>query len=281
MNRLSGSTKAPAAKAQNRPGAVSDAILSADRPREKGKRLADNSNNSDGTGLAGGAGAPGATGAPVQTNDPAALTTEALNEHALDAHPLDAIQDESPEAIPGAPAGRTANAAEGGADARPAILDAASGGNAKGSGADDSAADGNGTNGSSSNGASGADALGVVVPQPELSEALSSDVDGEAPHKDVPGGRAYEIIFIGQPSDADANEASTMRLRAMIEDGGGAIDNVRTSETRRLAYPIAGQIEGVYVVVNTRFEASHIPELDRFFKLEESVLRHMILREES
>ncbi len=229
--------------------------------------MADNSNNSDGTGLAGGAGAPGATGAPVQTNDPAALTTEALSEHALDTHPLDTIHAESPEAIPGAPAGRTADAAEGGADARPAILDAASAG-------------GN-TNGSSSNGALSADASGVVVPQPELSEALSSDADGEAPRKDVPGGRSYEIIFIGQPSDADANEVSTARLRAMIEDGGGAIDNVRTSETRRLAYPIAGQIEGVYVVVNARFEASHIPELDRFFKLEESVLRHMILREES
>lgn len=242
-----------------------------------------NSNNSDGTGLAGGAGAPGATGAPVQTNNPAALTTEALNEHALDAHPLDAIQSESGEAIPGAPAARTANAAEGGADARPAILDAASSGSADvaGSGGN-STGSSNGSNGAAATGAAATGAAGIITPQPELNEALSpaAGANGQAPRKEVPGGRAYEIIFIGQPGDADASEAATARLRAMIEGGGGAIDNVRTSETRRLAYPIASQIEGVYVVVNTRFEASHIPELDRFFKLEEAVLRHMILKEE-
>jgi small subunit ribosomal protein S6 len=69
-------------------------------------------------------------------------------------------------------------------------------------------------------------------------------------------------------------------VRALIEGSDGAIDHVRTSETRRLAYPIKKQNEGVYVVVNARFQKEMNLELDRFMKLEESVLRHMILRVE-
>jgi small subunit ribosomal protein S6 len=125
----------------------------------------------------------------------------------------------------------------------------------------------------------------IITPQPELNDALSQSAssqtaDADAPRKDVPGGRSYEIIFIGRADDSDATEATTQRLRDMIESGDGAVDNVRTSETRRLAYTIDKQIEGVYIVVNARFTTEHIPEINRFFKLEESVLRHMILREE-
>lgn len=119
----------------------------------------------------------------------------------------------------------------------------------------------------------------VIAPQPELSESLSPASE-ETPRQEVEGGRAYEIIFITRAGDADATETSIGRMRAMIEATGGAIDNVRTSEVRRLAYPIAREIEGVYTVVNTRFANQNLSELDRFFKLEESVLRHMILRDE-
>jgi small subunit ribosomal protein S6 len=69
-------------------------------------------------------------------------------------------------------------------------------------------------------------------------------------------------------------------LREQIEGNGGAVDNVRTSETRRLAYPISKEIEGIYTVVNARFVTDRIAEIDRFFKLEEAVLRHMILKQE-
>jgi small subunit ribosomal protein S6 len=119
------------------------------------------------------------------------------------------------------------------------------------------------------------------VPQPELNEALSTPVvEEEVPRKEVPGGRAYEIIYIARAGDPAAVEATAERVRALIEGSDGAIDHVRTSETRRLAYPIKKQNEGVYVVVNARFQKEMNLELDRFMKLEESVLRHMILRDE-
>ncbi len=126
------------------------------------------------------------------------------------------------------------------------------------------------------------DSPNIIIPQPELGASLReqpSENNGE--RREVEGGRAYEIIFITRAGNADATEASIGRLRSMIETDGGALDNVRTSEVRRLAYAIKREIEGVYTVVNARFQSQHLSEIDRFFKLEESVLRHMILREEA
>lgn len=122
------------------------------------------------------------------------------------------------------------------------------------------------------------------VPQPELNEALAPPAavaePEAAPRKEVPGGRAYEIIYITRSGDPAAVETTGERVRALIEGSDGAVDHVRTSETRRLAYPIKKQTEGVYVVVNARFQKEINLELDRFMKLEESVLRHLILRDE-
>lgn len=105
---------------------------------------------------------------------------------------------------------------------------------------------------------------------------------GEAPteKKEVANGRSYEIVVIVRNSQEDDLEAITVRMRELIEAGEGAIDNIRTSEARRLAYPIEKETEGRYVVVNARFAKAVVLDLDRFFKLEEGVLRHMILRED-
>lgn len=123
------------------------------------------------------------------------------------------------------------------------------------------------------------DSPNIIVPQPELGASLPP-VEEPTERREVEGGRSYELIFITRAGDADATEASIGRFRSMVEDGGGALDTVRTSEVRRLAYPIKREIEGVYTVVNARFGTEHLSEIDRFFKLEESVLRHMILRDE-
>ncbi|BCM90722.1 30S ribosomal protein S6 [Abditibacteriota bacterium] len=111
---------------------------------------------------------------------------------------------------------------------------------------------------------------------PELGE-------GEAPtsDKEVSNGRAYEITYIVQANVANAVEETQERVKTLIENAEGALDNVRVSEARRLAYPIDKKTDGVYVVINARFKKDLTTELDRFFKLEERVLRHVILREDA
>ena len=114
----------------------------------------------------------------------------------------------------------------------------------------------------------------------ELSETLSPLGEVSEERKEVEDGRSYEIIYIVRPSGDDSIQNVTNQVRSMIEDGKGAVDNVRVSESRRLAYPIDKEIEGSYVVINTRFHKSHLDEINRFFQLNDAVLRHMILRED-
>jgi small subunit ribosomal protein S6 len=114
--------------------------------------------------------------------------------------------------------------------------------------------------------------------QPDLSDSLQP-AEGASPDAssiEVPGGRNYETIFIVRVNESA--QAATDRARAVIEQSGGAVDNVRISEQRRLAYPIAKQIDGVYVVINGRFTKEAAAELDRELKLDEAVLRHMTIR---
>ncbi len=109
---------------------------------------------------------------------------------------------------------------------------------------------------------------------PELAEG-----EAPAPTQEVANGRSYEITYIVQANVANAIEETQQGVTALIEAAGGAVDNARVSEIRRLAYPIDKKAEGVYVVLNTRFGKDLTTELDRYFKLEERVLRHVILRE--
>ena len=91
------------------------------------------------------------------------------------------------------------------------------------------------------------------------------------------------MCYIVIAGNEEAQSGTQDRLKTMIESGAGAVDNVRVTESRRLAFPIkkqsVTQTEGVYVVTNARFSQALIPEMDRFFKLETNVLRHIILRE--
>ena len=111
---------------------------------------------------------------------------------------------------------------------------------------------------------------------PELAEG-----EGQASDKQVENGRAYEITYIVQANVANAIEETQERVKALIEGADGAIDNVRVSEARRLAYPINKKADGAYVVINARFKKELTSELDRFFKLDERVLRHVVLREDA
>ena len=255
-----------------------------DRPWERGHSLLDerspderNSGNENAGADTTSAAAEGTIDAPtaVETQNPDALTTDALDAHNLDAHPLDAIQAESQAAQMPAPEGSDAASAQDAATQDAATQDAAS---AQDAATQDAPAAQNGTASRPESALDSAPVRNPYAPQPELNDALkSSGTDDDAPRREVEGGRAYEIIYIARAGDQDATEAVATQLRTMIEGGEGAIDNVRTSEVRRLAYPIKKQVEGVYVVVNTRFAPQHMSEIDRFFKLQEPVLRHMIL----
>lgn len=93
--------------------------------------------------------------------------------------------------------------------------------------------------------------------------------------------RGYELVFIIRPDlDDEATEAVIDKVRSMIENNGAEITKVDKWGKRRLAYEIKDLREGFYVVVNFKGEAAVAAELDRVLKITDTVLRHMIVREE-
>lgn len=89
--------------------------------------------------------------------------------------------------------------------------------------------------------------------------------------------KKYETIFVLNPNlDEEAVKANIERIKGVIEQDG-TVTNIDEWGKRRLAYEIDDMSEGYYVLVN--FEAnSELPkELDRIFRISDTVLRHIII----
>ena len=94
--------------------------------------------------------------------------------------------------------------------------------------------------------------------------------------------RKYETIFILHPSlDEEAVKANIEKFQGVIVNGGGKVENVDFWGKRKLAYEINKVNEGYYTLIN--FEANpELPkELDRFFRITDGVIRHIIVKNEA
>jgi small subunit ribosomal protein S6 len=93
--------------------------------------------------------------------------------------------------------------------------------------------------------------------------------------------RKYETIFILHPSlDEEAVKANVEKFKGVIENGGGVVDNVDSWGKRKLAYEINKITEGYYTLVNFTANTDLPKELDRVFRITDSVVRHIIIKEE-
>ena len=93
--------------------------------------------------------------------------------------------------------------------------------------------------------------------------------------------RSYECAVILQPSVSEEGlKASTAKYVQVIASGGGEITRVETWGKRRLSYEIMKQPEGHYYFYRFRGGNQIIDELGRQMRIDENVLRHMIVRDE-
>lgn len=91
----------------------------------------------------------------------------------------------------------------------------------------------------------------------------------------------YETIFILHPSlDEEAVKNSIEKFKGVIESGKGVVENVDFWGKRKLAYEIKKVNDGYYVLVNFNAEPELPKELDRIFRISDSVIRHMIINVE-
>ena len=89
----------------------------------------------------------------------------------------------------------------------------------------------------------------------------------------------YEIALIIRPEiEEEGQESLIEQLSQLLTSAGGEVTEVENWGRRRLAYPIRKVQEGYYYFIQGQFSASVLPELERTIKLNEDILRHMVIR---
>ena len=91
--------------------------------------------------------------------------------------------------------------------------------------------------------------------------------------------REYEAMIIAK---ADLPEAELSKMvskwETIIGTDGGQVVKKETWGVRRLAYPINKQNRGNYFVYDIATNQANVHELERVLKLEENVLRSMVIK---
>ncbi len=93
--------------------------------------------------------------------------------------------------------------------------------------------------------------------------------------------RQYEAVYLFDSTLEEAAVTERLeRFHALIPQPEGSTVNVNLWGKRTLAYPIAGKETAYYVLA--RFEASPgmLPEFERALKLDESLIRHLVVLDE-
>ena len=93
--------------------------------------------------------------------------------------------------------------------------------------------------------------------------------------------RAYEALVILKAAGTEQEVARTAaRLEEQVKKLGGTIERSEPWGRRRLAFRIARQQEGYYQLLRFQAPPPQVAELERLFRLNEAIVRFMILTEE-
>ena len=92
----------------------------------------------------------------------------------------------------------------------------------------------------------------------------------------------YESLYIITPElDEEATKACVAKFSGIVTANGGTVTEVNEWGKRRLAYAIDYKTEGYYVLMNFEADPEFPRELERNFKIDESILRYMVIRKEA
>jgi len=92
----------------------------------------------------------------------------------------------------------------------------------------------------------------------------------------------YETVFIADPTYTDEEVDELIKgYEQVVTGGGGKSLKIEKWGRRRLAYSIRHHEEGIYVLMTLECPPSLVKELDRRFRMNDRILRHMAVRVES
>ncbi len=91
----------------------------------------------------------------------------------------------------------------------------------------------------------------------------------------------YEIMFIVRADiDEKTGKDTVAAFEKVLTDMKAKIINTKDMGQKKLAYPINKQLRGNYYVLNVEASAAAVKEFDRKAKIDENILRHIVIREE-
>jgi small subunit ribosomal protein S6 len=92
----------------------------------------------------------------------------------------------------------------------------------------------------------------------------------------------YEVTYIMRPSLEETDlETRITQIADVLRNNGGEVGEIDKMGKRRLAYEINDVREGYYVVMRFKSDAAQARELERHLRLNEDVMRALLIKLES
>jgi len=88
------------------------------------------------------------------------------------------------------------------------------------------------------------------------------------------------MLIFDASLDEKAIEDECQKIFSIIEKGDGKITNSTNWGVRKLAYPIKHNENGYYFIINFEADDKIIREIDRVNKINDKILRHLIVKDE-
>ena len=93
--------------------------------------------------------------------------------------------------------------------------------------------------------------------------------------------RAYECVYILIPTlEEHTAKEKVNRFSEIVTSRKGTVQGVNHWGKKKLAYPIRKFHEGIYTVVKFIGDSEILDELNRIFRFDDDVLRHLIVVDE-
>lgn len=91
--------------------------------------------------------------------------------------------------------------------------------------------------------------------------------------------RNYELMYIIKTNVDDEKRPEVIeKYKQIITNNGGEIVNLDEWGKRRLAYEVDKNREGYYVLMNFKSSVEACQELERLIKIDEAILKHLVVR---
>ena len=87
--------------------------------------------------------------------------------------------------------------------------------------------------------------------------------------------RHYEVVLMVHPDQSEQVPGMIDRCKSFVTTRGGTVHRVEDWGRRQLAYPILKVAKAHYLLFNIECSKSDVRELDRSFKFNDAIIRHL------